>query len=154
MEKTFYDFCYEALSQHLEYKDVADTVKDIWDGLKYRQHFPWPPQNFDMEKPEIIEYIKKVRLGNIIDQYKEHNALSFIPSSSGRSLWDLSPQELFNDLSAEIPRLIVKGTHQLIKHLSHIEDDNALTAELVQNDVTVLEKYGLSATEEMNNGQA
>lgn len=35
MNKIFYDICYEIISQHLHFSDVADTYKSIIDGLNY-----------------------------------------------------------------------------------------------------------------------
>ena len=143
MGKLFYDICYECLSQHLRFQDVAETYKSISDGRYYQAVYPYRLNDYNL-RCEIISYIEKVRYNNIIDAYqKKENPLLLIPQPSGKLLSQASPNELYDNLSAEIPRLILKGMHQLIKHLNVIYDDNKLTAELLQNDVAVLHKYGL-----------
>ena len=80
----------------------------------------------------------------MIDAYQnQKNPLFFIPVPSGKPLDESTPKELYDNLSAEIPRLICKGIHQIIKHLVPYIDDNALTVELVQGNVATLQKYGL-----------
>ena len=154
MKKSFLDICYEILSHYLNFPDVADTVKSISDGIHYLNNFPRSQTDFEQKKYEIIHYIQKVRSGNVIDAYKEKdNPFLYVPAPSGRLLSDLEPEELYRDLNAEILRLILKGTHQTIKHLNIVEDDNKLTAELLQQDTSVLQKYGLLSGEGATDGQ-
>ena len=155
MNKNFYDICYEILSHYLHFPDVADTYKSIIDGLNYQNNFPWNTLIFPCKKDEIIAYIEKVRWNNVIDAYREkENPLLLVPVPSGKKLSDADPEELYQNLIGEIPRLILKGTHQVIKHLYIIENDNRLTAELLRQDVTVLQKYKLLSGEDNRNGQA
>lgn len=149
MNKTFYDICYEILSHYLQFPDVADTYKSINDGWTYMKNFPQNIWGFMVKKGEIISYIQTVRLNNIIDAYKDpSNILLLVPVPSGKPLADADPQELYNNLSGEIPRLILKGIHQTVKHLHKELNDNQLTAELMQQDTKVLQKYGLQGAEE------
>ncbi len=144
MNKIFYDICYEILSHYLHFPDVADTYKSINDGLGYMRNFPQNDWDFVTKKGEIISYIKTVRLNNIIDAYKDpSNVHLFVPVPSGKLLADTTPQELYNNLSEEIPRLILKGVHQTVKNLHAELNDNQLTAELIREDTRVLQKYGL-----------
>lgn len=144
MDKHFYDICYSILSYYLHFPDVADTYKDIINGQRYQNNFPLNEFDFQSKKGEIIEYIKKVRINNVIDAYQnQKNPLLFIPVPSGKLLDESTPKELYDNLSAEIPRLICKGIHQIIKHLVPCTDNNALTEELVQGNVATLQKYGL-----------
>ena len=155
MNKLFIDLCYEILSHYLHFPDVANTYKGIIDGLNFQNNFPWNTAVFSYKKGEIIAYIEKVRLNNVIDAYKEKgNSLRLIPVPSGKRLADASPEELYQNLSGEIPRLIFKGIHQVIKNLYSIPDDNELTAELLQQDIAVLQKYRLLNEEGDDNGQA
>lgn len=155
MSKRFIDICYEIISHYLHFSDVEDTVKGINDGIYYLNNFPKSQIEFLQKKDEIILYIQKARVGNIIDAYKEkENPFLFVPVPSGKFLSDLSPEELYQDLAAEIPRLILKGTHQVIKDLNAIEDDNKLTGELLRQDTSVLRKYGLLSEGDVANGQA
>ena len=81
--------------------------------------------------------------------------LLLVPVPSGKSLADANPGEFYNNLLREIPRLILKGIHQTVKHLNENLNDNLLTAELIQQDTRILKKYGLQDTEEIYSyGQA
>lgn len=146
MYNSFINLCYEILSKYLHFPDVADTWKDINDGLEKMNNFPKDYISFMQTKGEIISYIKKVRVGNIIDSIKEKSPFLFIPDSSGKTLDDCTPSELYNNLSMEIPRLILKGIHQTIKHF-YIEKNENIVAELIQQDTAVLRKYNLINTE-------
>ena len=85
-----------------------------------------------------------VRKNNIIDTYKNGlNPLILVPVSSGKSLFQASPQELYDNLQNEIPRLILKGIYQIIKHFNEMADDNDLIAELLQEDINTLVKYDI-----------
>ena len=149
MSKTFFDICYKILSHYLHFPDVADTYKSINDGLNYLENFPQKEWDFFAKKKEIVSYIEMVRLNNIIDAYQDpSNMFLLVPIPSGKSLSNANPQELYNNLSREIPRLILKGIHQTIKHLNESLDDNQLTAELIQRDTRALRKYGLQSIEE------
>ena len=149
MNKTYYDICYKILSHYLHFPDVADTYKNINDGLGYMRNFPQDIWDFKAKKSDIVSYIRTVRLNNIIDTYQDpSNMLLLVPIPSGKPLSDTNPQELYNNLAGEIPRLILKGIHQAVKHLNENLDDNQLTAELLQQDIRVLKKYALQGTEE------
>lgn len=149
MDKKYYDICYDILSHYLHFPDVADTYKSIKDAENYRDNFPRNPIDFQLKKDDIIAFIKTVRLDNIIDSYQnQYNPLMLVPVPSGKKLSDANPQELYNNLTAEIPRLILKGIHQTIKHLNIITDDNQLTSELLQQDTAVLQKYNLQGAKE------
>lgn len=149
MSKTYYDICYNILSHYLHFPNVADTYKSINNGLNYLRNFPQNEWDFLAKKEKIVSYIEKVRINNIIDTYlNPSNMLLLVPIPSSRPLSDANPQELYNNLAGEIPRLILKGIHQIVKHLNENLDDNQLTAELLQQDIRVLEKYALQGTEE------
>lgn len=143
MNKVFYDICYEILSHYLHWPDVSDTYKSIGDGYYYN-NYHIITMDFENKKNEVINYIAHVRINNIIDAYNNNeNPLLLIPIPSGRLLSQASPQELYNNLKQEIPRLILKGIHQIIKHSNAQIDDNSLTAELLQEDINTLSKYNI-----------
>lgn len=144
MNKVFYDICYELLSHYQKFPDVADTYKSIVDGINYYKNYYQIQMDFNNKKYEIINYICNVGKNNIIDAYKNGlNPLMLFPIPSGRFLLQASPQELYKNLENEIPRLILKGVHQIIKHFNEMLDDNDLTAELLQEDVNTLLKYNI-----------
>lgn len=149
MNKKYYDICYDILSHYLNFPDVADTYKSINDALYYRDNYPKNLFDFQMKKGEIITFIEKARFNNIIDSYQnQNNPLMLVPVPSGKKLSDADPEELYNNLTAEIPRLILKGIHQTIKHLNINADNDQLTAELLQHNTAVLQKYNLQGVKE------
>lgn len=75
----------------------------------------------------------------------------FSPVLSGRTLFQATPRELYENLETEIPRLILKGVHQTIKHYNETISDNDLTAELLREDENTLSKYNIRGE---INGQA
>ncbi len=144
MDKRFYDICYEILSQYQNFPDVADTYKSIKDGIDYRDNYPQTMIDFYNKKDEIIRYITNVRKNNIIDEYKSsQNPCLLYPMPSGKSLSQATYEELYNNLIQEIPRLILKGMHQTIKHFNDEIDNNNLTIELLREELSILEKYNL-----------
>lgn len=144
MNKVFYDICYEVLSHYLNFPDVSDTYKSVVEGINYYNNYCQIRKDFENKKYEVINYIVKVRKNNIIDSYENGlNPLMLFPVPSGRSLSQATPQELYNNLKQEIPRLILKGVHQIIKHFNEIVDDNDLTVELLQENVNTLIKYNI-----------
>lgn len=144
MNKAFYDICYEVLSHYLNFPDVADTYKSIVDGIDYCNNYHKIQMDFDNKKYEIINYIVNVRKNNVIDTYiNNENLLLHVSLPLGNSLFQASPQELYNNLEQEIPKLILKGVHQIIKHFNEMVDDNDLTAELLLEDVNTLLKYNI-----------
>lgn len=144
MNKLFYEICYEIMSHYLHLPDVADTYKSINDGIDYYKNYYQIQMDFDNKKYKVINYIVNVRKNNVIDTYKNGlNPLMLFPIPSGKSLFQASPQELFCNLEQEIPRLILKGVHQIIKHYNEMVDNNDLTAELLQEDVNTLVKYDI-----------
>ena len=144
MNKFFYDVAWKALAHYLDFPDVADTYKSIVEGIEYCNNYYQIQMDFDNRKNKVIDYITEVRKGSIIDAYKNRlNPLILVPLPSGKTLYQASPKELYDNLQNEIPRLILKGTYQTIKHLNKINDDNALVAELLQEDVNTFKKYNI-----------
>ena len=142
MNEKFYELCYKILHRYLNLPDVADTFRSILKGIDYIKKFPWDINDFLCKKNEIISYIQDVRCKNIIDGYNE-NPYLLTTTSFSKKLSDTNQNELYSNLIGEIPRLILKGMHQVIKNLYNIKDDNELTEELVQENITVLMKYKL-----------
>lgn len=145
MNKTFYDICYQVLSQYLNFPDVADTYKSIRDGISYLDYYPQNDFEFQFKKNEIIRYIIEVRSNNFIYKCQKDNKL-FMPitlEGSNKTLWDDDKRELYIQLENEVSVLILKGIHQVIKHLYPILDDNMLSVELLYQGVETLQKYGV-----------
>ncbi len=144
IQKSFYELCYEILQNSQNFADVASVVKDIQDGLEYERNFPQTLETFFIQKNEIISYIRKVRVGNIVDAFKnEEGSLALLPIPNGKLLSEATSGELYTELDAEIPRLILKGLYQLIKHYFPMSDDRKIMQDLFSKDVQILIKYQL-----------
>ncbi|MBO4562775.1 MAG: hypothetical protein J5772_04100 [Clostridia bacterium] len=143
-KERFFSFCYDVITRHIGFPDVAKTYNDLQEGAKYQNDYYNDPIGFVLERDRIISYIINVRNGNVIDAIKDdRNYLLFLPVPSGRRLGDLTNEELFVELTQEIRRLTVKGAHQAIKHYYPDVPDNDLTAELLDQGEETLRKYGL-----------
>ena len=143
-QNDFYNLCFEILKAYQQIPEIVSVLKDIQDGLEYERNFPQTLESFFIQKNEIISYIRKVRVGNIVDAFKnEEGSLALITVPNGRPLTELSPKELYNNLDAEIPRLLAKGMYHLIKHYFPVADDRKIMQDLFSKNVQALAGYGL-----------
>ena len=136
----FYDICYEILSHYLHFPDVANTFKSIGDGINHQNNFL---QDYQTKRNEIISYIIKARTDNIIYTYREKQHPIIVSSSPARPLSQANENELYAELSDAILLLIAKGIHQIIKLSNQNADDAALSSQLIQQDISVLQENGL-----------
>ena len=143
-QNEFYNLCFEILKASQYIPEIVPVLKDIQDGREFERNFPQTIETFFIHKNEIISYIRKVRVGNIVDAFKnEEGSLALITAPNGRPLTELSPQELYNNLDGEIYRLLVKGMYHLIMHYFPMADDRKIMQDLFSKDVQILIKYGL-----------
>lgn len=143
-QNDFYNLCFEILKAYQQIPEIVSVLKDIQDGLEYERNFPQTLESFFIQKNEIISYIRKVRVGNIVDAFKnEEGSLALISVPNGKPLSEATPGELYTELNAEIPRLILKGLYQLIKHYFPMADDRKIMQDLFSKNVQALAGYGL-----------
>lgn len=144
MSNRFYDICLNILLGEQNIPEVFSTLTDINEGVEKERNFPRTQLEFFSRKGDIISYIRKVRIGNIVDVFKgEEGSLALLPIPNGKLLIEANPEELYNELSAEIPRLILKGMYQLIKHYFPTNADRNIMQDLFSKDIKVLGKYGI-----------
>lgn len=143
MNKSFFDICYEIISHWLHFPDVADTCKSIHDANEYLRYFPKDSLEFKQKRLEIIYFIKKLRDENTIYTYQTTGQVP-MPILSGGTLFDDDIEELRTQLENEVPKLILKGIHQVIKHSHPALSDQALAEELLHQDIHTLQDYGLT----------
>ena len=85
------------------------------------------------------------KFANIVDAFKgEKGSLALLPIPNGKLLSEATPGELYNELDAEIPRLILKGLYQLIKHYFPKNNDKDIMQDLFSKDIRRLNKYGFT----------
>lgn len=140
MNKNLFNLYYALISHYLQFPDVSDTLKDISDGISYLQNYP---QDFFDKQDDIIRYIVKARVDNLVYVYRNSRQIP-VPGLPGKSLSQATANELFVELEDAVSLLVLKGIHQTIKHLYPMLNDNNLSDELLQQDISVIqEKYGL-----------
>ena len=140
MNKNLFNLYYALISHYLQFPDVSDTLKDISDGVSYLQNYP---QDFFDKQDDIIRYIVKARVDNLVYVYLNSRQI-LVPGLPGKSLSQATANELFVELEDAVSLLALKGIHQTIKHLYPMLNDNNLSDELLQQDISVIqEKYGL-----------
>lgn len=144
MNNQFYDICLNILLGEQNIPEVLSTLADINEGVEKERNFPRTPLDFFSRKEDIISYIQKVRANNIVDVFKgEKGSLALLPIPNGKLLSEATPEELYNELDAEIPRLILKGMYQLIKHHFPTNADRNIMQDLFSKDIKVFSKYGI-----------
>ena len=100
-------------------------------------------KTFFAKQDDIIRYIVKARVDNLIYVYRNSRQIP-IPGLPGKSLRQATSNELFVELEDAVSLLALKGIHQTIKHLYPMLNDNNLSDELLQQDISVIQrKYGL-----------
>ena len=143
LNKSLFNLYYALISHYLQFSDVSDTLKDISEGISYLQNYPQNPQDFFAKQDDIIRYIVKARVDNLIYVYRNSRQIP-IPGLPGKSLRQATSNELFVELEDVVSLLALKGIHQTIKHLYPMLNDNNLSDELLQQDISVIQgKYGL-----------
>lgn len=127
----------------MQFPDVSDTLKDISEGISYLQNYPQNPQDFFGKQDDIIRYIVKARVDNLVYVYRNSRQIP-VPGLPGKTLRQTMSNELFVELEDAVSLLALKGIHQTIKHLYPMLNDNNLSDELLQQDISVIQgKYGL-----------
>ena len=143
MNKRLFDLYYTLISHYFQFPDVADTLKDISDGISYLQNYPQNSQDFLAKQDDIIRYIVKARVDNLVYAYRNSQQIP-VPGLSGKSLKQATSNEWFVELEDAVSLLALNGIHQTIKHLYPMLNDNNLSNELLQQDASVIQgKYGL-----------
>lgn len=143
-QRSFYDICFDLLLKSLNIPEIVPVVRDIKTGQDYINNFPWETNDFLLKRNEIIFYIRKARLNNVIDLFKEKKgSLALSQISNGKPLDYANQNDLFETLKIEIPRLILKGMYYLIKnHYPNLTDEQIIP-DLFLSEISVLNKYSL-----------
>ena len=147
MNKAFLDLCYSLLSHYGHFPEVADTIKSILEGKDLLDNYPEDDWTFQHKKPGIISFIMESRADNIIYEYRNSKKV-FLPFGAGKTIFEDDMMELRSQLEGELSILTLKGIHQLIKHLYPALDNDMLSEELLRQDVSILQKYGIYSNNE------
>ncbi len=137
----FMDMCYELFQRISKIDDLSNDVLNYNTAIFYSSNF-W---NIDSET--IISFIIEVRKDNII-YTAIHQLLNMyrnfvLNGMSPRTLDQLNPYELYNELQGEVYNIIKKGAFDSIKLLNDIssEQDEELAERFVKGDMTIFTQY-------------
>ncbi len=137
----FMDMCYELFQRISKIDDLSNDVQNYNTAIFYSSNF-W---NIDSET--IISFIIEVRKDNIIytaiQQLLKMYRNFVLNGMPPRTLDQLNPYELYNELQGEVYNIIKKGAFDSIKLLNDIssEQDEELAERFVKGDMTIFTQY-------------
>lgn len=135
------DMCHELFQRISKSKDLSKDVQNYNKAIFYSNNF-W---NVDSET--IINFILEVRKDNIIystiQQLLRMSSNLVLNGMPPRTLDQLTPYELYNELQGEVSNIIKKGAYDSIKLLNDIssEQDEELAERFVKGDMTIFTQY-------------
>ena len=137
----FMDMCYELFQRTSKIYDLNKAVQNYNSAIFYSNNF------WDTDSETIINFIIEVRKDNIIytviqQLLRKHRNFA-LNGMAPKTLDQLSPYELYNELQGEICNIIKKGAFDSIKLLNDIssEQDEALAERFVKGDMKIFTQY-------------
>ena len=137
----FMDMCYELFQRISKTYDLNKDVQNYNRAIFYLGNF------WDIDSETIINFIIEIRKGNIIytaiQQLLRMYRNFVLNGMSPKTLDQLNPYELYNELQGEICNIIKKGAFDSIKLLNDIssEQDEALAERFVKGDMKIFTQY-------------
>ena len=137
----FMDMCYTLFQRTSKVYDLNKDVQNYNRAIFYSSNF------WDIDSETIINFIIEVRENNIIyiaiQQLLRMYRNFVLNGISPKTLNQLSPYELYNELQGEICNIIKKGAFDSIKLLNDIssEQDEALAERFVKGDMKIFTQY-------------
>ena len=137
----FMDMCYTLFQRTSKVYDLNKDVQNYKRAIFYSSNF------WDIDSETIINFIIEVRENNIIyiaiQQLLRMYRNFVLNGISPKTLNQLSPYELYNELQGEICNIIKKGAFDSIKLLNDIssEQDEALAERFVKGDMKIFTQY-------------
>lgn len=137
----FLDVCYELFQRISKIHDLGKDVNNYDRAIFYSSNF------WSIDSETIVNFIIEVRKDNIIysaiQQLLKMYENIVINGMPPRTLYQLSPYELYNELQGEVCNIIKKGAFDSIKLLNDIssEQDEGLAERFVRGDMTIFTQY-------------
>ena len=141
MSLNFLDICYELFQRISKIHDLSKDVNNYDRAIFYSSNF------WSIDSETIVNFIIEVRKDNIIytavQQLLKMYENIVINGMPPRTLYQLSPYELYNELQGEVFNIIKKGAYDSIKLLNDIssEQDEKLAERFVKGDMTIFTQY-------------
>ena len=132
---TFIEKCFEIFERVAKSHDLSKDVENYNKALNYRDNF------YSVPRYEIENFIISVRIDNPIVAVIETVVKAM--NSKIDALWNLSLENLYNELQGEISNLIMKGAYDSIKLLNNLdkEQSDGLAKRMVEGDFTIFDEY-------------
>ena len=132
---TFIEKCFEIFERVAKSHDLSKDVENYYKALNYRDKF------YSVPRYEIENFIIYVRIDNPIVAVIETAVKAL--NSKIDVLWNLSLDDLYNELQGEISNLIMKGAYDSIKLLNDLdkEQSDSLAKRMVNGDFTIFNDY-------------
>ena len=132
---TFIEKCFEIFEGAAKSHDLSKDVENYNKALNYRNNF------YSVPPYEIENFIISVRIDNPIVAVIETAVKAM--NSKINALWNLSLNDLYNELQGEISNLIMKGAYDSIKLLNNLdkEQSDGLAKRMVECDFTIFDEY-------------
>ena len=135
------DMCYELFQRISKTHDLNKDVQNYNTAIFYLNNF------WKTDSKTIIDFIIDIRKDNIIYTTIQRLLRMYTNFVSNviqmRTLDQLAPYELYNELQGEICNIIKKGAYDSIKLLNDIlsERDEDLAERFVKGDMTIFTQY-------------
>lgn len=145
INKSFFDICWKILLANSNDFSVLQIIKDIDEGQNLLSKVPWENSTlFLYKKQDVLNYITKVRAGNIIDSFIDENCIFALDLKLSKGpITVLNADGLRFNLQIELCRLILKGMYQVIKNkYKQLEADKIVT-DFTFQDISILQNYNL-----------
>lgn len=132
---TFIEKCFEIFERVAKSHDLSKDVENYNKALNYSDKF------YSVPRYEIENFIISVRIDNPIVAVIETAVKAL--NSKIDVLWNLSLDDLYNELQGEISNLIMKGAYDSIKLLNDLdkEQSDSLAKSMVNGDFTIFNDY-------------
>lgn len=132
---TFIEKCFEIFERVAKSHDLSKDVENYNKALNYSDKF------YSVPRYEIENFIIYVRIDNPIVAVIETAVKAL--NSKIDVLWNLSLDDLYNELQGEISNLIMKGAYDSIKLLNGLdkEQSDSLAKRMVNGDFTIFNDY-------------
>lgn len=137
----FMDMCYELFQRISKIYDLSKDVQNYNRAIFYLSNF------WSTDSETIINFIIEIRQDNIIDAAIQQLLKMYrnfvVNGMPPKTLDQLSPYELYNELQGEVCNIIKKGAFDSIKLLNDIspDQDEALAERFVKGDMTIFTQY-------------
>lgn len=133
----FFDMCYDLFLRTSKFHDLGKDIEHYNKAINLMNNFNY------IDRTEIEHFIIEVRTDNLIYSVMQQLIRTMENNIMPRTLDQLYPGELYNELCGELYNIVLKGAYDSIKVLNEVSSDqNAeLARKFATGDVTIFIQY-------------